>query len=465
MTQEPVVRVPKVSVILTARDYGKYLDRAIQSVLNQTYQDLELVIVDDGSTDYTAEVLSVYTEHPRVRVMRLEGCGLATASNAGVTASSGEYVIRLDADDYFDENILLVEMQFLDTHPHVHMVFPDYYRVDVRGGILEHVRLPKVHDEVKLLDHSPLATGAMFRRWCFEALGGYDESLRYQEDYDFWVRFIERFNVYNLNLPLLYYRKHDRNMSRNFEGRMEARRRIKEKLVESRGVKGTKRVLAVVPAMAQIRDGEKLPLVPLAGRPLLTYTVEEAVQVKHLDRVVVSTESPEVAELACQLGADVPFLRPHELASSSVSFTELVRHLLSRLEEEEGYRPDLVAILQILTPFRQAKHIIEAINTLLLYEADSVIGVVQDLTNHWRRGREGLELVGYPRRLLREEKETIYKENGAIYVVSAALARSEDIIGKRVSYIEMTPHESLRLETDFDFWVAEQMIKSSQFTK
>jgi CMP-N-acetylneuraminic acid synthetase len=130
------------------------------------------------------------------------------------------------------------------------------------------------------------------------------------------------------------------------------------------------------------------------------------------------------------------------------------------LEEDEGYRPDLVVILHILSPFLRAKHITEAIDTLLLYQTDSVIGVCQDMTFHWRRGREGLEPVGYQKRLLREEKETIYKENGAIYVVKAASVRAGGFLGQRISHIEMSNYESLRLQTDFDFWTAEQVIRS-----
>lgn len=449
---------PKVSVIVTAHNYGKYLDQAVRSVLAQTYADFEVVVVDDGSTDYTAEVLRGLQGHPRVRVVQLAGVGLAAAANRGIAASRGEYVVRLDADDYFDENILLVEAHVLDTRPQTHMVFPDYYRVDPHGGILELVRLPKVHDEVTLLDRSPLAAGAMFRRSCFDALGGYDERLRYQEDYDFWVRFVDRFNVYNVNLPLVYYRQHDRNMSRNFDGRMDARRRVKERFVETKGVRGSRSVMAVVPAMANVRNGAKLPLLPVGGRPLLAWTLEEALQVKGLDRVVVSTEDPEVAEVARQLGANVPFLRPRELARSSVSVEEVVRHALARLDELEGYRPDLVTILYVVSPLRRAAHITEAIDTHLLYEADTVLSVCQDLSYHWRRGRDGLEPVGYQKRLLREEKETIFKENGAVYVTSASLIRNGGFPGPRVSYIEMAPQESFRIESEFDLWVAEQLI-------
>ena len=400
---------PKISVIITAHNYGKYLDQAVQSVLKQSCQDFEIVIVDDGSTDCTADVLKAYTDHQKIRAIQRNRVGLAAAANAGAKECRGQYLIRLDADDYFDEHLLLVESHYLDTHPQVHMVFPDYYRVDAQGGILEQVRLPKVHDEVTLLDRSPLADGAMYRRECFEALGGYDESLRYQEDYDFWIRFIDRFNVYNVNLPLLYYRQHDRNMSRNFNGRMVARRSVKAKFVESKGWRGSKRTLAVIPAMARLRNGQKLPLVQLGGQPLLAHAIKEALQTPGLDRVIVSTEDPEVAEAARQLGADAPFLRPRELARSSVSVEEVARDLLVRLKEQEGYEPDFLAVLHLISPFLRSQHVTEAIDTMMIYRAESVISVCADISFHWRRGKDGLEPVGYQKRFLRDDKETIFK--------------------------------------------------------
>ncbi len=455
----------QVSVVLTAHNYGKFLDQCMRSVLSQTFKDFELIVVDDGSTDCTPDVLKAYAGNPLVRVIREKGIGLAAASNAGIRVSEGSYIIRLDADDYYDENILLIESNYLNTHPQVHMVFPDYYRMDTHGGILEHVRLAKVRAEVTLLDRSPLAAGAMFRRECYDALGGYDESLKYQEDYDFWIRFIDRFNVANVNLPLLYYRQHDRNMSRNFEGRMAARRHVKKKFLDDKSNQKTQSVLAVVPAMVRMRDEQKLPLFPINGQPLMSYTLDSAKKSQLVDRIIVSTEDPEVAELARQLDVEVPFLRPRELARSSVSVEDVLKQLLDRLDREEGYKPDLVAVLQILSPFRKSQHIDEAVDTVAIYDADAVISVCQDKSFHWRRGREGLELVGYQSRLLKDDRETLYKENGALYVTKSDAIRSGGFLGKRISYIEMSSKESLRLESDFDFWVAEQMLVSKHETQ
>jgi CMP-N-acetylneuraminic acid synthetase len=212
-------------------------------------------------------------------------------------------------------------------------------------------------------------------------------------------------------------------------------------------------------------DGRKLPLLPLCGRPLVAHTIEQALQAPGIDRVIVSTEDPEIAEAAVSFGAEVPLLRPRELARPSVHVEASIRHLLESLEREEDYRTESVAILHFVCPFLRSAHITEAIDTMRLYKADSVISVCQDLTFHWRRGKEGLEMVGYQQRLFREEKETIFKENGALYVTSARLIRSGGFLGSRVSYIEMSPEESVRLQSDFDFWLAGQMLKEGRFVQ
>ncbi len=447
----------KVSVIVTAHNYGKYLPQALDSVLKQNYDSYEIVVVNDGSTDDTAEILSEYwKKYPdKVKVVTLSGVGLAKAANVGVKESRGKYIIRLDADDYFDENILLVEANILDKNKNIHMVYPDYYRINKYGEIIDSYRLQKVNDEVKLLDRSPLAAGAMFRRKCFEALGGYNERLRYQEDYDFWIRFIDKFNVYNVNLPLLYYRKHDGSMSRNFDGRMKARRYVKKKFIESKNIRRSKKIIAVIPAMGLFRGVEKLALKLLRGKPLISYAIKSAIESSLVSRVIVSTEDREIADAAVSYGADIPFLRPVELARTSVPVSEVLKDLIVKIEDD----PDYIAILNYFSPFIAAEHIDEAIDTILLYNTDSVISVTADITYHWHPGMYGLKPIWYRKRLLREDRETIYKETGSVYVIKKENIYSENYLGDVVGHIELSEREAWRVDTDFNFKLAEEIMQ------
>ena len=452
---------PKVSVVVTAHNYAKYLSQCLDSVIKQHFQDWELIVVDDGSTDHTPEILDRYQDQypEKIKVLTLESVGLAKACNIGIRASQGRYVIRLDADDYFDENILLVESNILDTKPDVHMVYPDYYIISKHGEILDSYRLTRVNDEVKLLDRSPLAAGAMYRRECYDAVGGYNEELKYQEDYDFWIRFIDKFNVYNVSLPLMYYRKHGSSMSNNFSARMEARRYVKKKFVSEKGYRGNKEIMAVIPAMGSFRNSEKLATKALHGKPVIAYTIEEALKAELIGRVIVSTEDQETADISKQYGAEVPFLRPLGLAKTSVPVDEVLRHLLQDLKKLENYEPDIVVVLPYYTPFRKESHITEAVDTLLLYDTDSVIGVVSDISFHWKPGKDGLTPVGYQRRLLREDRETMYKESGSIYAVKAEILRFGGYLGNVIGHTELSPIESWRIESRFDFWVAERLLE------
>lgn len=462
---------PKVSIIITAHNYADYLERCLDSAFSQTYPSYEVVVVDDGSTDRTPEILKdAELDHPdKLRTIRLEGEGLPAACNAGIDAASGEYIIRLDADDYFDENILTVEANYLDANSTIDLVFPDYYTVDEDGDVRDHVRLLKVNDEVKLLNRSPLAAGAMYRRAAWDAIGGYDESLDYQEDYDFWVRFTNQFEVRNVNLPLMYYRQHGDNMSRNLSGRLEARRGVKRKFVSHNLAEEANDVdvLGVIPAQAERRvsppDGSTPPSDPLAlweigGRPLLEYTITESLEADRLDRVVVSTESEAIADAARAAGAEVPALRPDGLAGHGVSLSSVMADLLAQLRERENYVPDFVVLLQYVSPLKTADNVDEVVDTWQMFAVDSVISVTQNKKFLWQPGKYGLEPL-FDQRLLREERETLYQENGALYGFEPGIvSETDELIGENVGHVLMERHNAFHIDSWFDLKMCEKIL-------
>lgn len=459
---------PKVSVIVTAHNYAEYLEEALDSVLDQTYDAFELVVVDDGSTDETPEILREYAyEYPdTVRTVTLDGIGLAGACNRGIEAADGKYVIRLDADDYFDENILTIESTYLDANPGVDLVYPDYYTVDNEGEIINHVRLPKVGEEVKLLDRSPLAAGAMYRREAWEAIGGYNESLSYQEDYDFWIKFIAEFNVHNVNLPLMYYRQHGSSMSTNFSERMNARRDLKTEFVEENLDTEEVDVLGVIPARQESRidppntaeSVDNLALTEVNGRPLIEYSIKEALASNHIDRLIVSTEDEQIADQSRSLGAEVPFLRDESLSSSTAQLWQVVKSILDTIDD--GGNPDIITVLPYVSPLRTADQIDEAINTSLLFSVDSVISVCENTQFLWRPGKYGLEPL-FEQRLLRRDRETTYHENGAIYVTTAETIRNHsELIGQHIGHILMRDRNSVHIDSWFDYQVCENLLRS-----
>jgi CMP-N-acetylneuraminic acid synthetase len=464
----------KVSIIITAHNYADYLKKCLDSALNQTYDDYEVVAVDDGSTDETPEILEFYrSEYPdRLRTVRLEGLGLPSASNAGIEAADGKYIVRLDADDYFDENLVTVEAEFLDANPDVDLVYPDYYTISDDGEIIDHVRNMKINDEVKLLNRSPLAAGAMYRRSAWKAIGGYNESLDYQEDYDFWVRFINEYTVRNVNLPLMYYRQHGDNMSDNLSGRLDARRDVKSEFVESTlpGTVEDTEVLGIIPTRAETRfeapatsgKGVTDPFAvhEISGNSLLSYTVNEALVTDRLDRVIVSTEDADIAEEAADAGAEVPSLREEELADRDVLLGDLMEYTLKKLSAEEGYEPDFVVLLQYVSPLKTADVIDEVVDTWMMFSVDSVITVEKNNKFLWQPGTFGLDPL-FDERLLREKRESLYEENGAVYGFTPKVVREQgDVIGEHVGHVQMQPQRSIHIDSWFELQMCEMILQS-----
>ncbi|HOY68968.1 MAG TPA: glycosyltransferase family 2 protein, partial [Candidatus Ozemobacteraceae bacterium] len=198
----------KISVYIASHNYGKYLQEAINSVLRQSIGGWELILINDNSFDNTQEIMELYRGDPRVSILTTNGIGLPAVANLALKVAKGEYLIRLDADDVFDENILLVLSNKLDRDPDVALVFPDYFLVDETGGFIIYEGRGALHKSNHMFDMPANGACTMIRRSVLEKLGGYREDLGAQDGLDLWLKVIKEYKCANINLPLFYYRRH-----------------------------------------------------------------------------------------------------------------------------------------------------------------------------------------------------------------------------------------------------------------
>jgi glycosyltransferase involved in cell wall biosynthesis len=209
----------KVSVVIPCYNQARFLGEAIQSVLWQGYDDLEIVVVDDGSNDCTEEVASGYArEDPRVRLIRQENRGLAAARNRGLAEAGGEYVVFLDSDDRLVSGALEVGVRELEAHPGCAFVSGICRKVTADGSIVPGWEQFRVRDDpyLELLRSCPIYVPAVMYRGCvFDVVGNFDASYRAAEDYDLYYRILERFPVYCHDTLVAEIRRHDANMTRD----------------------------------------------------------------------------------------------------------------------------------------------------------------------------------------------------------------------------------------------------------
>ena len=208
---------PAVSVVISVYNGERFLREAVESVLSQTLDDLELIVIDDGSTDTTPEILAEYSAaDARIVVERQANAGRAAALNRGFEIARAPLVARLDADDVALPERLELQRRFLETHRTVAAVGGAVAFIDEEGRAFAEWRYPLRHDEISRAFESttPLAhPAAMLRATAFEAVGGYRPVFVESEDVDLWLRLAAVQELANLPEVVLCYRMHSEQAS------------------------------------------------------------------------------------------------------------------------------------------------------------------------------------------------------------------------------------------------------------
>jgi len=211
--------MPTVSVITPAYNVAPYLPDAIESVLGQTFGDLELIIVDDGSPDSTFDIAAGYARRDRrVRVLRQNNGGISTARNHAMRVAGGSFFAILDSDDMWSPSYLERQLAILSNDPACDIVTGN---ARFLGSALDGQPARPTPDrrgeptlERMLEDETSVFIMSVFRRRVYEAIGGFDESMRTNEDYDYWIRAaIAGFRFCRNDEPLGRYRRRDDSLS------------------------------------------------------------------------------------------------------------------------------------------------------------------------------------------------------------------------------------------------------------
>jgi glycosyltransferase involved in cell wall biosynthesis len=210
--------VPLVSVIIPAYNAQDFIGETIHSVINQTYPDWEMLVIDDGSTDETRKVVEKYLSDPRIRYLYQENQERAVARNHGIRCSSGQYIAFLDADDVWLSNKLEVQVDYLNHHPGVGLCFTNYHLIDTKGVLTgaPGISFSSNNQFDYLLKGNFIANSTvMIPRDVLDKVGLFDEALPAfgSEDWDMWLRIARFYPIHLIDQPLALYRLHENNTS------------------------------------------------------------------------------------------------------------------------------------------------------------------------------------------------------------------------------------------------------------
>ena len=223
------------------------------------------------------------------------------------------------------------------------------------------------------------------------------------------------------------------------------------------------KTVAIIPARGGSKAIPRKNIKELHRKPLIAYTIEAALKAEEIDRVIVSTEDKEIAEIAKKYGAEVPFIRPGELAQDETPTLPVLQHTVRYLEENEKYKPDVVVLLYATFPLLKAKKVTEAIKMLKSGGFDTVLSVIKDKGHYWIEKNKEHERL-YPKNVKnRQFVKPLFKENGAIYICKRELLMEKsEIVGGKIGFLTMQKEESVDIDELLDFKFADFLLNEQK---
>ncbi len=210
----------EISVVMPVWNMAGSLERSVATILNQTYRDFELIVVDDGSTDETPQILArLASSDRRIQLFHQANSGIVAALNRGIREASGKYIARADGDDLYEPERLYLQRRYLEANPAVVLLCCDYY-LSYPDGSVRLVALPPGHTDIlkRLMRRNEIMhSSVMLRRQCLIEAGGYSEYWRHLEDYELWFRLARHGEIASIQRPLAQYRLHAGGISQRME--------------------------------------------------------------------------------------------------------------------------------------------------------------------------------------------------------------------------------------------------------
>ncbi|ELP5730606.1 glycosyltransferase [Vibrio vulnificus] len=450
---------PLVTVYITNYNYGAFLQDAIDSVVEQDYPNIEIIIIDDGSSDSSSEILNNYIGSEKFQIIFQKNKGLARTNNIALNLAKGQYIVRLDADDKFHSSAISDLLDGFDS-PNIAMVFGNWNVVDENGNVLYTYKRHDFERDVTLMDVPAHGACTMFNTEYLRSVGGYDEELRCQDGYELWFRIIDKFDVKNINKVIFDYRRHGDNLTGGEERILSTRAKILSKVARKKEVDKTT-CFAFLPIRGSKVDSRSMPFNRINGKYLIDKVIRDLIDSKQFDKIVISTPDFNLQEyLKTEYFNEITV---HRRSIDSAKINSGIDSIISHYLNHDGSdlaEYDFGMIIGIDRPFNKSYLIQSAIDIAKIFDVDNVIGVRHNYEILFKHTGSSLKGINYDKNSLRLERDDIYQMVRGFNVFRVkGLMTTGSIWGEVIGHVVFDQKSSFCIDSRLDLSLAEHLDK------
>lgn len=433
-----------ITVYITNYNYGKYIDKCIESVLLQTYKYIEILIIDDGSKDNSKKIIQKYAKNKKIKIVFQKNKGLITTNNIAVKLSNGKYIMRVDADDWLEKNAVEILYKEIKKDPKIAMVFSNYYEVNDYGKIITEYRRHNFK-KIKILDKPAHGACSLIDKSKILLVGGYNENLTCQDGYDIWFKFINKFKVKHISKSLFYYRQHEKSLSKDQSKILLNRSKILNSVSKKNKNFHTLGVMAI---RGPISDLYSNVFTKINKVNLIDYTLKEILN-SEINKIIIATPDENLKKYIKSnfKTKKIIFLKRNiSSALFNTSIDEIILKCFSKFRHKNKKKYDAIMNIAIEAPFRKSFYFDSMISVMKIFKTDSVIAVKNESDNFFKHTESGLKIINDDKKLKLERNE-IFRQVGKFYLISKKLLSKGICLPKgNIGHIVLDDVASLSLE-------------------
>lgn len=442
----------KITVYIVSHNYGRFLDQAIQSVINQTFKNWEVIIFDDNSIDDTYEIASKYvrtSSHGIYVIKNSENLGLQKIANMAIALAQGDYLLRIDADDYLHPTALQTLYKAISKDKSYEMAYSNFYYIDEVGNILGTEKSTSRNESGNVQDIvAPHGACSLISLDFLKSVNGYNEEINAQDGWDIWYKLKSHGKFIKVNEPLFYYRQHSTSLSRDHGRLIKARNSIIDKnlIINYNSEDSSYCIIAIkedFPVSSTTSDQN-------FGIHLVLSAINQAFNCEMIKKVVVTSENDKVLKVLKSLLSEEQLERTiFILRKKTFSFdkTFSLNGILGLINEYLSTNnleiPRYWVYLGLMTKNRDANNISRVLKLLISFNYRSVVSVVEERSPIFQLGKSSLKVLNPGRfNSLEYYDEKILKYNGALIAIDNKDVSQRDLFSDSIGYLEMSQDDS-----------------------